>query len=80
MRKRIGVFIGEIAQDYQRIVAQGVAKRANSLGYDTVFICSYGSYNEDILYAEGEKSCIHLPDCSTFNGIIVTEDVFDISI
>ena len=79
MRKRIGVFIGEIAQDYQRIVAQGVAKRANSLGYDTVFICSYGSYNEDILYAEGEKSCIHLPDCSTFNGIIVTEDVFDIA-
>lgn len=78
MRKRIGVFIGEIAQDYQRIVAQGVAKRANNIGYDTVFFCNYGSYTEDILYAEGEKSCIYLPDCSTFNGIIVTEDVFDI--
>lgn len=78
MRKRICVFIGEIAQDYQRIVAQNAIKRANSLGYDVVFICSYGSYNEDFLYAEGEKSCITLPDCSMFDGIIVTEDVFDI--
>lgn len=78
MNKRICVFIGEIAQDYQKLVANAITARANSLGYDVVFICNYGSYNEDILYADGEKSCIHLPDCSTFDGIIVAEDVFDI--
>ena len=78
MKKRICVFIGEIAQDYQKLVANSITARANSLGYDVVFICNYGSYNEDILYAEGEKSVINLPDCSTFDGIIVAEDVFDI--
>ena len=78
MRKRIGVFIGEIAQDYQKIIAKNVVEQANRLDYDVVLICSYGSYNEDVLYAYGEKSCIYLPDCSTFDGIIVTEDVFDI--
>lgn len=78
MKKRIGVFIGEIAQEYQQVIVKNISKRANSLGYDTVFICSYGSYNEDILYAEGEKACVHLPDCDSFDGIIVTEDVFDI--
>ncbi|MCQ2467642.1 MAG: GGDEF domain-containing protein [Clostridia bacterium] len=78
MRKRICVFIGEIAQDYQKIVTQNIVRRANRFGYDVVVIASYGSYNEDILYAEGEKACIYLPDCSTFDGIIIAEDVFDI--
>ncbi len=78
MDKRICVFIGEIAQDYQRLVANSIVKKANSLGYDVVFICNYGSYNEDILHADGEKSCINLPDCSAFDGIIVAEDIFDI--
>ncbi len=78
MRKRLCFFIGEIAQDYQKLIAQSVTSKANSLGYDVALICSYGSYNEDILYAEGEKSCINLPDCSKFDGIIITEDVLDI--
>lgn len=78
MRRKIGLFIGEIAQDYQTIVVKNVTAEANKLGYDVIAICSYGSYNENILYAEGEKAVIHLPDCSIFDGIIVTEDVFDI--
>lgn len=78
MRKRICVFIGEVAQEYQMVISKSIMKRANALDYDVVFICNYGSYNEDILYAEGEKSVIHLPDCSVYDGIIVTEDVFDI--
>jgi len=78
MKKKIGVFIGEIAQPYQKRIAQSVTERANSLGYDVLFFCSYGSYNEDILYAEGEKAIIYIPDCSLFEGIIITEDVLDI--
>lgn len=78
MKGKIGVFIGEIAQEYQKTVAKGIARKANSLGYDVVYICSYGNYTDDLLYVEGEKACIHLPDCSLFDGIIITEDVFDI--
>ena len=55
-----------------------ITAKANSLGYDVIAICSYGSYNDDILYAEGEKSSINLADPSIFDGIIVTEDLFDI--
>lgn len=78
MRKRIGVFISEIAQDYQRIVSNTIIKTANTNGYDTVFLCNYGSYIGDLLYAEGEKSSIYLSDLSTYDGIVVFEDIFDI--
>lgn len=78
MRKKIGVFIGEIGQDYQSLVIKNIIEKANGLGYDVVAFCSYGSYNEHILYAEGEKAIIHLPDFSSLDGIILTEDVFDI--
>lgn len=78
MKKKIGVFIGEIAQEYQEIVAKGIAKKAEELGYDVIYICAYGNYTDDILYIEGEKACITLPDVSFFDGIIITEDVFDI--
>jgi len=79
VKKRIGIFIGEIAQNYQKQMAQYITGRANELGYDTVFICSYGSYNEDIIYAVGGKACVYLPDVSQFSGLIVAEDVFDIT-
>lgn len=77
MRKKLAVFIGEIAGDYQEKITKVITHHANSLDYDVVIICSYGSYNDNILCAEGEMASIHLPDCSVFDGIIVTEDVFD---
>ena len=61
MNKKIGVFIGEIAQEYQEIVAKGIAKKAEELGYDVIYICTYGNYTDDILYIEGEK-------CRVFKG------------
>lgn len=78
MRKRIGLFIAEIAWDYQETISKRIIEHANSLGYDVAVICSYGSFKDNYLYAEGEKACLNLPDCSCFDGIIATEDVFDI--
>lgn len=77
MRKKIAVYIGEIAGAYQQTIMKVITAKANALGYDVMAICSYGSYNDDILYAEGEKASIYLADPSTFDGIIVTEDLFD---
>lgn len=79
MRKKLGIFIGEIAQDYQKLVVQTIVNEANSLGYDVIVNCSYGSYNDDYLFSEGEKATVHLLDCSIFDGIVVAEDVFDIA-
>ncbi|MDO5156505.1 MAG: GGDEF domain-containing protein [Eubacteriales bacterium] len=79
MHKKIAFLVGEIAWEYQHTVSESITKSANKLGYDVVTFCSYGCYFEShYLYAEGEKSCIHIPDFSMFDGIIVTEDVFDI--
>lgn len=78
MRKRIAVFLGEITGNFQQVVTKGITTRANALGYDVMIFCTYGSYNDDILYSEGERAGIYLPDYSSFDGIIVTEDVFDI--
>lgn len=78
MKKRIVVFIGEIAGAYQQIVVKRIISYANQLGYDVAIICSYGLYNDDMMYSDGEKACINLPDCASFDGIIVAEDLFDI--
>ncbi|MDO4187419.1 MAG: GGDEF domain-containing protein [Lachnospiraceae bacterium] len=77
MRKKIAIYIGEIGGAFQHIMIQAITAKANALGYDVVAICSFGSYNYDILYAEGEKASINLADPSMFDGIIVTEDLFD---
>lgn len=79
MQKKIAFFVGEIAWAYQETVVKTMAKRANELGYDLITFCSFGFYSENhILYAEGEKSILQIPDYSLFDGIIVAEDVFDI--
>lgn len=78
MRKKIAVHIGEIAGSFQQTIMRVITEKANALGYDVVAICSYGSYNDDILFAEGEKASVYLPDHSQFAGVIVTEDLFDV--
>lgn len=78
MKKKIAVYIGEVGGAFQHTLMQVITAKANAIGYDVVAICSYGSYNDDILYAEGEKASLNLPDPSVFDGIIVTEDLFDI--
>lgn len=78
MKKRIGLVISEIAQSYQKIIVNSVVNYANQNNYEVIVLSSYGSYNNDILYAEGEKAGIYLADFSRFDGLIVAEDVFDI--
>lgn len=78
MRKKIAVFMGEITGSFQEVAVRCITERANALNYDVAVICTFGSYNDDFIYAEGEKAGIYLPDISIFDGVIVTEDVFDI--
>lgn len=78
MRKKIALLLGEVTGNYQEIITRSIAKKANSYGYDMIAFCTYGSYNDDILFSEGEKACAYLPDFGDYSGVIVTEDVFDI--
>ncbi len=78
MRKRIGVFIGEVGAEYQRMVLHSIFRRAKELNYDIFVFANFGSYSDNVLYAEGEKSIVYLPEVSTLQGIIVAEDTLDI--
>lgn len=78
MRKRIGVFIGEAGAEYQRLVLRSIFQRAGELNYDVFVFGCFGSYGDNLLYAEGERAIIYLSDVSTFDGIIVGEDTLDI--
>ncbi|MDO5154875.1 MAG: GGDEF domain-containing protein [Eubacteriales bacterium] len=78
MCKKIAIFLGEVVGNLQEEIMKLCSQYANQKGYGVISFCTYGSYNEDFLYAEGEKACISLPDMSGFDGVIVTEDVFNI--
>lgn len=78
MRRRIGVFMGEVTSTYQKTVLTAIYQKADELNYDVFVFVSFGSYGDNVLYAEGEKGIIRLPDLRKFDGFIVAEDTFDI--
>lgn len=78
MRKRIGIFIGEITSEYQEVVLKAIFRKAGELDYDVFVFCNFGGYGDNVLYAEGEKDIIRIPEFSKLDGIIVAEDTFDI--
>lgn len=78
MRKKIGVFMGETPTEYQECVLKAIYAEAAQRGYDTFVFGSYGGYGDNVLYAEGEKGMLYLPDLSVLDGVIVGEDTFDI--
>lgn len=78
MRKRIGVFIGEVGAEFQRTVLHSIFSRAKELDYDVFVFANFGSYSDNVLYAEGEKAIVYLPEVSAFQGLIVAEDTLDI--
>lgn len=78
MRRRIGVFIGEVTATYQKVLLKAVMAKAKELNYDVFVFASYGLYGDDILYAKGEMGMVELPDLTLLHGIIVCDDTFDI--
>lgn len=70
------MFIGELPEEYQKRIMKTVFAKAGSLGYSVFGFAVYGGYGDNVLYAEGEKTILQLPDISSFDGIIVAEDTF----
>lgn len=78
MRQKIGIFIGEVTSEYQEVILKAIFRKTKELNYDVFVFCNFGAYGNNVLYAEGEKSSIRIPDISRLDGIIVGEDTFDI--
>lgn len=78
MRKRIGIFMGEVTLELQEKMLKGIFGKAKELNYDAFAFCNFGAYGDNVLYAEGEKNVVQIPDIRLLDGIIVGEDTFDI--
>jgi diguanylate cyclase (GGDEF)-like protein len=72
-RKTIGVFVAQIHQEYQRVLASGINKRAQELGYNVAYFSNFLGYGE-FQYESGEKSIALLPWYGDLDGIITLPD------
>ena len=72
-RKTIGVFVTQVHQEYQRILASGINKRAQELGYNVAYFSNFLGYGE-FQYESGEKSIALLPWYEDLDGIITLPD------
>lgn len=82
-RKRIGLFMSEITQEFQSACGKAIVDLASLRDMDVFIYASYGSYSSpygrNLLSEIGKKNIIRLPDYSTFDAIIVLPSTFDIT-
>lgn len=76
--KKIGIFMGDITKDYQSVVIKAIFEEADKMGYKAYCFANFGAYGDKVLYAEGERGTLYLPDLTQLDGIIVGEDTFDV--
>ena len=76
--KKIGIFMGNVIQDYQRTVLKTIFDEAGRLGYTVFCFSNFGVSGDKVLFAEGEREMIHLPELTQYEGIIVSEDTFNV--
>ena len=51
MRRKIGIFMGEVESEYQEVILKSIFARAKELDYDVFVFCNFGSYGDNVLYA-----------------------------
>ena len=78
MRKRIGLFFGEIVDSTNRLITK-LSEYAKEADIDVYVFVNFGVFDSTLSqYSEGEKSFYKLPDYSTFDGIVVYEGMMNI--
>lgn len=76
MAKRIACFVGQITQDYQSELTCSIIKTAEKFGFSVEIFSEFGSFGDNHLYAEGEKTIINLPYLEDYAGVILALDSF----
>ena len=81
-RKKIGLFMSEITQYFQKSCGEKICEMAHQRDMDVVIYASFGSYScpygRNLLSEMGKKNIIYLPDYSVFDVIIAMPNSFDI--
>ncbi len=78
-RKKIGVLIGSVTQNFTGRVCQAINKKAEEYGYDVYYFITFNSHGDDnILYGEGERQIFSLPNYEELDGIILSLDTLNV--
>ena len=81
-RKKIGLFMSEITQYFQKSCGEKIARMARDRDMDVIISASFGSYScpygRNLLSEMGKKNILYLPDYSVFDVIIAMPNTFDI--
>ncbi len=77
-RKKIGVLIGALTQNYSDRVCRTISAKAEEYGYDVYFFTTYNSYGDNLLYSEGEQQILSLPDYDSLDGVLVAWDTLNV--
>ena len=78
-RKKLGIFIGSVTQNYSSRVCRTISAKAEEYGYDAYFFTTFNSYGDNLLYGEGEQQIFSLADYTELDGIILAIDTLNIS-
>ncbi|MCR4789029.1 MAG: GGDEF domain-containing protein [Lachnospiraceae bacterium] len=80
MRKKIAFFCGQVQRDdYYPELIDELSKEARKIDADLFVMINYGIFDHNIiLYAEGEKSIMRIPELGSFDAILVDESMFHI--
>ncbi len=73
-RKRIGVLIGSVTNNFSSRVCKTISEKAEEYGYDVCFFTTFNSRGDNLLYGEGEQQIFSLPDYTQFDGMIIALD------
>lgn len=76
--KRIALFVGEVAAEYQADVTGGIIEEVRKRGYSLHIFNNFGSYSPDVFHSYGEKSIIYIPELSDYDGVILAGDTFNV--
>lgn len=78
MRRRIGLYFGEIVDSTNKMIID-IEKYAAEADMDIFVFVNFGVFDSSLSqYSEGEKSFYRLPDYETFDGIIIYEGMMNI--
>lgn len=76
--KKIALFVGEVSAEYQSEVTNGIIESVRQQGYSLHIFNNFGAYSSNVFHGYGEKSIIYIPDLSSYDGIILAGDTFNV--
>lgn len=77
-RKKLGVLIGSITQNFSSRICKTISEKAEEYGYDVYYFTTYSSHGDNLLYGEGEQQIYSLPDYSVFDAVILALDTLNV--